>query len=295
MTAPALEVDVLGLSAWCDDAPSWEAWRHLLRGRAPSPLRPDFPVAQMLSAAERRRVPKAVSLALHVADQAVRAAGLDPRHMPSVFASCHGDLATTDALCDTLARDPSSLSPTRFMQSVHNTASGYWSIAHGCTQPSLAVAAGHQTMTVSLLEAASQVMCGASAVLWVAYEVQAQGALQRLTHSPDNRALACVLRASETARDPRARTTEGLASHRLGFERVDDARSNRAVRDAVVTTPRHDSVSTWLDTDLPPSDAMAWLHALAGDTPSVLAFSDGVNRGWRVHVQPARSQDLTRR
>ena len=63
---------------------------------------------------------------------AVRASGRDPATLPSVFTSAHGDLAVNDYMCATLATQPTAISPTRFHNSVHNAAAGYWTIATGC-------------------------------------------------------------------------------------------------------------------------------------------------------------------
>ena len=59
-----------------------------------------------------------------------------------MFASTYGDLAITDYMCSTLAKAPMTLSPTRFHNSVHNAAAGYWSIATACRQPYCALGAG---------------------------------------------------------------------------------------------------------------------------------------------------------
>ena len=58
--------------------------------------------------------------------------GRDPATLPSVFTSAHGDLAVNDYMCATLATQPTAISPTRFHNSVHNAAAGYWTIATGC-------------------------------------------------------------------------------------------------------------------------------------------------------------------
>lgn len=284
-------VDVIGLSVWSDEAASWDVWRRVLQGHALPEPRPSIPTAQILSAAERRRVPQAVSLALHVAEEAVQAAGVDPHHLPSVFASCHGDLGTTDAMCDVLARDPTSLSPTRFMQSVHNTASGCWSMAHGCTQASVAMASGRHTLAASMLEAASQALCGANAVLWVLSEVRAQGALTQLTTSPSNHAFACVLRArgdgfNTHASDP----SMNLHTHRLGLQVV-AAEGHALSRGGVVAAMQHDdAVSNHPSPGISLGSVLPWLRALAVNTPSVVALPLGMGCDLRAQVQPLQPQ-----
>lgn len=181
-----LVADIVGASVWTPGLEGWAAWvedRHRTdalddRGdRAPSSRRPQ---AQLLPAAERRRVPDGVAVALEVAREAMeasRTAGLDTEAIASVFASAHGDLAIVDYLCATLADDPASLSPTRFHHSVHNAASGYWSIAAQDPSPTTAIAAGEHTFAAGLLEATTQVVVEDRAVLLAAFDTPAVGPL----------------------------------------------------------------------------------------------------------------------
>jgi hypothetical protein len=93
------------------------------------------PQAMLLPPNERRRAPDTVALALQVAQTACANARRDPALLPTVFASTYGDMAITDYMCGTLAKTPTMLSPTRFHNSVHNAAAGYWSIATGFLPP----------------------------------------------------------------------------------------------------------------------------------------------------------------
>jgi hypothetical protein len=72
--------------------------------------------------------------------------------VPTVFASRHGDLATTVALLQCLARDE-PVSANRFSHSVHNTQAGLFSIVTGNRQPASALAAGRDTFRCAFLEA----------------------------------------------------------------------------------------------------------------------------------------------
>src|SRR5690606_42059827 len=62
-------------------------------------------------------------------------------------------LAITDYMAATLASDPRSISRTRFHNSVHNAAAGYWTIGAGCTAAATAVSAGPASFAQGLLEA----------------------------------------------------------------------------------------------------------------------------------------------
>jgi hypothetical protein len=84
--------------------------------------------------------------------------------LPCVFASRHGVLERTLELLTALARDE-ALSPTSFSLSVHNSNAGLFSIARGDRAPATAVAAGRDSLGMSLLEGANLIAEGADKVL----------------------------------------------------------------------------------------------------------------------------------
>jgi hypothetical protein len=116
-----------------------------------------------------------VAVSLEVAARACEMAGRDPKLMPSVFASTHGDLGISDAICDTLAKTPTLTSPTKFHNSVHNAAAGYWTIATGCLKPYTSLSGYYCTFGEGLLEAASQALSENTPVLFVAFDIEARG------------------------------------------------------------------------------------------------------------------------
>ena len=180
-----LTVTVAGIGAWAPGFESWPALRSALASgcdtaAASGPAR--RPVALLLPAAERRRVPDGVAVALEVAREAIAAAAsttpVDSATLASVFASANGELAIVDYLCSTLAADPLSMSPTRFHHSVHNAAAGYWGIATPSVGPSTSIAAGDDSFAVGLLEAATQVAAEDRPVLLVVFDTPAVGLLR---------------------------------------------------------------------------------------------------------------------
>src|SRR3546814_20105073 len=80
------------------------------------------------------------------------AAGRDPASLPSVFASTHGDLPIMAYMCAPLTGEPRSISPTKFHNSVHNAAAGYWTIGSGCMHASNAVSAFDARFAQGLVE-----------------------------------------------------------------------------------------------------------------------------------------------
>ncbi|KAF1689507.1 beta-ketoacyl synthase chain length factor [Pseudoxanthomonas koreensis] len=177
---PPMRIEGIGL--WSAQAPSWPGYRALLReGTAPTPA--TRPAPALLPPNERRRAPDTVLVALEAAQAACADAGRDPSTLPSVFASTYGDLAITDHMCQALASAPLELSPTRFHNSVHNAAAGYWTIGTGAMEPATALSAGSASFAMGLLEALAQLQAGAAAVLLVGYDGASPGPLHEVASS----------------------------------------------------------------------------------------------------------------
>ncbi|MEO6226856.1 MAG: beta-ketoacyl synthase chain length factor [Thermomonas sp.] len=188
-----LSVDIAGIGFWTRGLPSWAAACDYLRNGATDEAAPDKPASRLLAANERRRAPETVAVALEVALAACEAAGVDPATLPSVFVSMHGDLAITDYMCATLTEDPRAISPTKFHNSVHNAAAGYWTIGTGCNQPATALSSGDGTFALGLLEALSQLQSGEPTVLLAAYDGTSTGPLASISSSENLLGGALVL------------------------------------------------------------------------------------------------------
>src|SRR5262249_49261348 len=120
----------------------WPEALALLQGRSTYTFQPTMlPVPERLPPAERRRVGRVVKLALAVGLEATASAGTDPAVLPSVFASSVGDGNNCHEICQALSLEERLISPTRFHNSVHNAAAGYWSIATGSQVASNAICA----------------------------------------------------------------------------------------------------------------------------------------------------------
>lgn len=199
MSTPTLYIE--GPAFWAPTLPGWDIARAALRGEgAPTDPPARRPAPQILAAAERRRAPDTVAVALEVASAAVAAAGRSAAELPSVFACAHGDLAINDYMCATLAANPTQLSPIKFHNSVHNAAVGYWTIGTGCQQASNSLAAYDCSFTAGLLEAAAQCACDAQAVLLVGFDVEAVGPLRQVHRSEALLAGAFVIAPERTER-----------------------------------------------------------------------------------------------
>ncbi len=198
MSPPLLHIE--GLAFWSPTLPGWASARAAFRGqgaRCDPPAKRPSP--QVLAPAERRRAPDTVALALEVAAAATAASGRDPRELPCVFVCSEGDLSINDYMCTTLASNPLLLSPTKFHNSVHNAAVGYWTIGTGCMESSTSLSAFHHSFAAGLLEAATQCAADGRAVLLVAYDIAALGALASSTVSEGMLAVAMVLSPEASA------------------------------------------------------------------------------------------------
>lgn len=182
-----------GLGFWATGLPGAGALRAFLREGTLPETAPARPSPQLLAPNERRRAPDTVALALEAALAACTEAGRDPASLASVFASTHGDLAITDYMCETLVADPRAISPTRFHNSVHNAAAGYWTIGAGCRMPATAISAYDASFAQGLIEAAATVHCEKQPLLLVAYDAAAPGPLAAISRSEGLLAAALVL------------------------------------------------------------------------------------------------------
>lgn len=137
---------------------NWDGSRRVLAGEHPfQPQKTVLPAPALLPAAERRRSGALIKLTLAVGTEAIAAAGLNAGTLPTVFASSGGDGETCHAICEALASNDRRISPTRFHNSVHNAAAGYWSIATGAMTSASVLSAYDGSFGAGLIEALTQV------------------------------------------------------------------------------------------------------------------------------------------
>jgi hypothetical protein len=172
----------------------WPAAARVLRGETDwQSASTVLPPPQCLPAAERRRTGMPVRLALAVGLEATARAGADPAALPAVFASSGGDGVNCHEICQVLASAERQLSPTRFHNSVHNAAAGYWGIATGATAASNALCAYDASFAAGLLEALVQLTAERTPVLLIAYDTGYPEPLRRTRPIPDAFGAALLL------------------------------------------------------------------------------------------------------
>jgi hypothetical protein len=140
-----------------------------------------------------------VKLALGVALEATASAEVNPAQIPSVFSSSGGDGHICHEICQALALPAREVSPTRFSNSVHNVAAGYWSIATGSMAESNALCAFDASFVAGLLDAMTQTLVDRHTVLLVAYDTEYPPPLHAKRPIPDALGIAMVLSPGRTS------------------------------------------------------------------------------------------------
>lgn len=177
-----------------------------------------------LPQAERRRAGAVVKVSLAVSEEAVAASGLQAAMLASVFSSSSGDAVNCHEICNALASSDRLISPTRFHNSVHNAASGYWSISSGSMVSSSVLCARDASFSAGLLEAMTQVAVDQIPVLLVAYDTDYPEPLYSTRPIPDTFGLGLVLTPHRSERSQAQWTLEpDNCLTALPADRLDDA------------------------------------------------------------------------
>jgi hypothetical protein len=205
----ALHAFIEGIGVLGPGLADWPSTASILASAAPYFASATLlPAPQALPPAERRRTGAAVKLALAVGFEATKHAAIDPGTLATVFSTSGGDGVNCHELCVVLAGADRQVSPTRFHNSVHNVAAGYWSIAANATAAANVLCAHDASFGAGLLEALTQVAVEHTPVLLLAYDTQYPEPLRTHRPIPDAFGVALVLAPHERA--PLARVTATL-------------------------------------------------------------------------------------
>lgn len=223
------------LTAWIEGIgflapglPDWPTARAVLRGEqacenAPSVL----PAPSILPPAERRRASRVVKLTLAIGLEAAAHAGADVATLATVFSASGADGHNCHALCEQLATDDRQISPTRFHNSVHNAAAGYWGIATGAMAPCQVICAYDASFGAGLIDALGQVVLDRQPTLLIAYDSEYPEPLFAKRPVPDVAGVALLLTPERSERSlasitvtPSSASTEPLADAALEALRV---------------------------------------------------------------------------
>ncbi len=172
----------------------WAGSRQILAGQQPyQPAKTVIPIPELLPAAERRRASDIVKLTLATSLQAIVEAGLQDENLPSVFSYSNGDGLNCHSICEMLASDDREISPTRFHNSVHNAAAGYWSIATKTMATSSVLCAFDASFGAGLLDALTQVAVDGTRCILMASDTPYPEPMFSKRPIPDNFGIALAL------------------------------------------------------------------------------------------------------
>lgn len=164
-----------GVGLWTPAHPSFASWCAAgmpedfagAPGQAAAP-----PPADLLHPRLRRRTSVFTRATVTALEAAVAQGGAALDDVRLVLVSSFGEIETTVELLAQLAEPQGPVSPTKFHNSVHNTATGYMSIASGNHRESTALAGGPHNLEIAALELlAGLASDGGDAVLLVAEEL----------------------------------------------------------------------------------------------------------------------------
>jgi hypothetical protein len=197
---PALHAWIDGVGLIAPGLPDWPAARAALAGEAAYAWTPSMlPTPSILPPAERRRASRLVKLTLALGQEATAHAGADPATLATVFSASGADGHNCHALCEQLASDDRQVSPTRFHNSVHNAAAGYWGIATGAMAPCQVICAFDAGFGAGLLDALAQVATAGEPVLLIAYDSEYPEPLHAKRDTPDCGGVALLLSPAKAA------------------------------------------------------------------------------------------------
>ena len=273
-----IELELLAVGLWTPgfaDAAAWSL-RHVPGTRSAADA--EAPRAELLPPMLRRRTSLLTRMAAEVAAQAIAGAGLDRAGVTVIYGSVYGEIRTTLDLLEALLDPAAPLSPTRFHNSVHNTAAGYVSIAAQNRGGNAAITAGRATLAMGLLECAGLVAAGAGpAVLVLAEEPLPEPLAAGRAYGP---------LATAFALGPRASAPVAAAS----VPAVSGGMSLRTCRlyqgDRAAATP-----GTPLPAGLagnPCAPALQLVEAALRPESGTVALAPGPGRGWLLELDARR-------
>ncbi len=193
--------EVLGVGAW---GPRFRNWADLQAMLAGKPVEDDGskgPKPEVIPANERRRAPLPVRLAVETSSQACSHAGLEPKDLACVFVSGLGDTQLTDYMCKVLAGENKALSPTKFHNSVHNAAAGYWTISTDCMSAANSVAGYAESVPLTIMEALVQAQAEQRALLLTFYDAPTSPILRPLLKNEHPFAVSIVISPSKLKKE----------------------------------------------------------------------------------------------
>ncbi len=193
MSKQTMHCSIKAIGGWGKNYTNWQELSELLTTGSTQENTAASPKPEIIPANERRRAPLPVKLAVESSWQATQAAGIDPKELACVFVSGIGDTQLTDYMCKVLATENMQLSPTKFHNSVHNAAAGYWTISTGCMKAANSVAGFNESVPLALLEAVTQCIQEHIPMLITFYDAPSSEVLKPLLKNEQAFAVSLVI------------------------------------------------------------------------------------------------------
>lgn len=193
-----LSCKLLGYGAWGHGFENWSDLKNIINGKGANEAMAASPKPEIIPANERRRAPLPVKLAVESSWQATQDAGIDPKELSCVFVSGLGDTQLTDYMCKVLATDEKQLSPTKFHNSVHNAAAGYWTISTSCMKAANSVAGYNQSVSLTLLEGITQCIADKSPLLLTFFDAPVSLVLKSLLKNEASFSFSIVIAPNDS-------------------------------------------------------------------------------------------------
>lgn len=210
MNQVKMTADLVGIGAWGPGFNNWTELQPLLANTSDGENLQwvtQTPKPEIIPANERRRAPLPVRAAVEVSWQALQQSGLASSDVACVFGSGLGDTEITDYMCRVLTTAEKQLSPTKFHNSVHNAAAGYWTISTGCMKSANSIAAYQNTAGLALLEAIIQCQQHREPVLITLFDTAAHDAYRQIFACEHSFAATLLIVPAGSAAAPIARLT----------------------------------------------------------------------------------------
>jgi len=173
--SPPLSAYLRGVGLWTPAYANFEAW--VAAGQpaelavSPEQSAASRPAAELLHPRLRRRTSVLTRATVTALEAATGQGGAALDSVRLVLVSSLGEIEATVELLAQLGQPHGPVSPTKFHNSVHNTATGYMSIASGNHREATALAGGPHNLEIGALELfAGLAIDGGDAVLLLAEE-----------------------------------------------------------------------------------------------------------------------------
>lgn len=200
-TTMQLTAYIEGIGLLAPGLNNWHIGRDILSGLHPyQSSKTVIPAPELLPAAERRRASDIVKLTLATSLEAIANAGLHDENLPSIFSFSNGDGINCHTICEMLASEDRQISPTRFHNSVHNAAAGYWSIATATMATSSVLCAYDASFGAGLLDSLTQVVVDKTRCIFMASDTPYPEPMFSNRPIPDNCGIALIFSPLSTAK-----------------------------------------------------------------------------------------------